>query len=77
MNNLDLLKMMAAREAYNFPPKAVEKGLSWFSMMESMPLFYGEYWGYSETGDGYGEATDQSPKEVHSGATEEDRKKAG
>ena len=70
MDNLDMLKMMAAREALVIsPPK--KSGLAWFGLMQSSPLL-SNYWGFSDAGASYGKAADKGAKEVHSGPTKED-----
>jgi hypothetical protein len=76
MNDLELLKMMAAREAYILPAKGKDKGLCWFNLMSSSPLI-SNYMSMTHNGGEYGQATDQGAEEVHIGSTEEDRQKEG
>lgn len=72
MDNLDMLKLMAAREAYILPPKNRDKGLVWFNLMQSSPLI-SNYLNFSSFGDNNGKTTNESTEEVHNGPTEEDR----
>jgi hypothetical protein len=70
MDNLEMLKMMAARNALVIPsPKKSE--FSWFGLMQSSPLL-SNYWGFSDSGVDYGEATNEGAEKVHSGPTQKD-----
>ena len=72
MDNLEMLKLMAAREAYVLPSKNPPRGLVWFNLMSSSPLI-SNHLNFSSFGDDHGKTTNKSAEEVHGGAVKEDR----